>query len=404
MSATLSLQPTKQGDMYEPELPLLLGIDGQSYTVEEFLFGVSAEAATTGKYIDLVQHTAKRDKGPQVTPPLKPVRTEGPQHGLAMFERLQFKTATANNGKRRATQQYFHLNVEVFARCSDNSIQRIAVCKSLPVVVRGRSPGHYTDKGQRRIKSLPSSPSEDRSYSKSPPNMPEYGYPYSPYATFSSYGSTPITEMPPPSAPHPMMMMHPPLRQQQHEGDSYNPSMSPAMAQYPPSGRYMPAHDGNTSSPELSSPDMHANMMPRNPSTDMDKSTSAYSSGPRPAPLGLNIQINNNDGWDRHRTNSTNSLSSSYVSSISSPPLSDDRMYQYGMVPTVNGSYHPPPHQQQQQQQRQPSSQKPSAIPYTPVEEDVPSMNRWQYRPEPTWSEHHPHSSEHRDGLVHPLQ
>jgi hypothetical protein len=199
-----------------------------------------------------------------------------------------------------------------------------------------------------------------------------------------------------------MMMMHPPPRQQQHEGEPYNPSMSPAMAQYPPSGRYMPAHDGNTSSPELSSPDMHANMMPRNPSTDMDKSTSAYSSGPRPPPLGLNIQINNNDGWDRHRTNSTNSLSSSYVSSISSPPLSDDRMYQYGMVPTMNGSYPPPPHQQQQQQQ--PSSQKPSAIPYTPVEEDVPSMNRWQYRPEPTWSEHHPHSSEHRDGLVHPLQ
>lgn len=377
--------------MYEPELPLLLGIDGQSYTVEQFLFGVSAEAATTGKYIDLVQHTAKRDKGPQVTPPLKPVRTEGPQHGLAMFERLQFKTATANNGKRRATQQYFHLNVEVFARCSDNSIQRVAICKSLPVVVRGRSPGHYTDKGQRRVKSLPSSPSEDRSYSKSPPNIPDYGYPYSPYTTFSSYGSTPITEMPPPSAPHhPMMMMRQP-QQQQHEGEPYNPAMSPAMAQYPPSGRYMPTHDGNTSSPELSSPDMHSNIMPRNGPNPADMDKANTYPGPRPPPLGLNIQINN-DGWDRHRTNSTNSLSSSYVSSISSPPPSDDRMYQYGMVPTMNGSYAPPPQ----------SSQKPGAIPYTPVEEDLPSMNRWQYRPEPSWSEHHP--SEHRDGLVHPLQ
>ncbi|KAH8554765.1 hypothetical protein BGW37DRAFT_480972 [Umbelopsis sp. PMI_123] len=384
VSATLSLQPTKQGDLYEPELPILLGIDGQTYTVDEFLFGVSAEAASSGKYIDLVQHTAKRDKGPQVTPPLKPVRTEGPQHGLAMFERLQFKTATANNGKRRATQQYFHLNVEVFARCSDSSIHRVAVCKSLPVVVRGRSPGHYTDKGQRRVKSLPSSPSDDRSFSKSPPNLPDYGYPYSPYTTFPPpYGSTPITEMPPPSGPHSMMMMHPPPpRQQQHDGDSgYNPALSPAMAQYPPSGRYMP-HDGNASSPELSSPDMH---LSRNAAqAEMDKApTGNPYPGQRP-PLGLNIQISN-DGWDRHRTNSTNSLSSSYVSSISSPPPSDDRMYQYGMVPTMNPPY-----------------PKPNAIPYPPVEEDIPSMNRWQYRPDQSWTE--PHPSEHRDGLVHPLQ
>ncbi|KAI9280593.1 hypothetical protein BC943DRAFT_330730 [Umbelopsis sp. AD052] len=371
VSATLSLQATKQGDMYEPELPILLGIDGQTYTVEEFLFGVSAEAASSGKYIDLVQHTAKRDKGPQVTPPLKPVRTEGPQHGLAMFERLQFKTATANNGKRRATQQYFHLNVEVFARCSDSSIHRVAVCKSLPVVVRGRSPGHYTDKGQRRVKSLPSSPSDDRSFSKSPPNMPDYGYPYSPYTSFPPhYGSAPITDMPPPSAPHSIMMMHPPPRQH-HDGDTggYNPAMSPAMAQYPP---------------RLSSPDIHLSR-----TADMEKQQPPPPANPYPGqrpPLGLNIHINNNDGWDRHRTNSTNSLSSSYVSSISSPPPSDDRMYQYGMVPAMNPPYPKPS----------------NAISYTPVEEDIPSMNRWQYRPDQSWTEHHP--SEHRDGLVHPLQ
>ncbi|KAM3581610.1 hypothetical protein VKS41_005776 [Umbelopsis sp. WA50703] len=394
VSATLSLQPTKQElyvKTYEAELPLMLGIDGQTFTVEEFLFGVSAEAATTGKYIDLVQHTAKRDKGPQVTPPLKPVRTEGPQHGLAMFERLQFKTATANNGKRRATQQYFHLNVEVFARCSDNSIQRVAICKSLPVVVRGRSPGHYTDKGQRRVKSLPSSPTEERSYSKSPPNLPDYGYPYSPYATFSSYGSTPMTEMPPPSsAHHPMMMMRGPPPPAHHEGDSYNSAVSPAMAQYSSTsnGRYT-HQDGSTSSSELSSPDMNPNLVPQSGSGEVEKSAPHSYHAQRPPPLGLNIQINN-DGWDRHRTNSTNSLSSSYVSSIASPPASDDRMYNYGMVSTMNSPYPPT------------NTQKPAAVPYTPVEEELPSLNRWQYRPEQPWTDQN--SNEPRDGLVHPLQ
>lgn len=66
------------------------------------------------------------------------------------FERVQFSEATANNGKRRAQQQYYHLVVELSAeidRASDRLV-KIARKLSAPIVVRGRSPGHYIDEGR----------------------------------------------------------------------------------------------------------------------------------------------------------------------------------------------------------------------------------------------------------------
>lgn len=69
------------------------------------------------------------------------------------FERVQFKQATANNGKRRASQQYFHLVVELFVdiRKSEQDAPpwvKIAQRVSEKIVVRGRSPSHYQNEGQ----------------------------------------------------------------------------------------------------------------------------------------------------------------------------------------------------------------------------------------------------------------
>lgn len=135
-----------------------------------------------GKVIELVQHTPKRDKGPtsapdkikllphitktlgcsesasslspgsQLSPDYEgvyaPTREQNPR--LANFDRIQFKNATANNGKRRAAQQYFHLVVELYAQLptsqpSEGQWIKIATRMSAPMVVRGRSPGHYSD-------------------------------------------------------------------------------------------------------------------------------------------------------------------------------------------------------------------------------------------------------------------
>ncbi|MCJ1260292.1 hypothetical protein MMC22_000152 [Lobaria immixta] len=138
-----------------------------------------------GKAIDLVQHTPKRDKGPLGRPekiklmPMPPgslghytepaglspgsqltsdydsaYPTSSPNsqqnQTTANFERIQFKNATANNGKRRAAQQYFHIVVELFAEVSSSQSSegqwiKVASRISARMVVRGRSPGHYSD-------------------------------------------------------------------------------------------------------------------------------------------------------------------------------------------------------------------------------------------------------------------
>lgn len=138
-----------------------------------------------GKPIDLVQHTPKRDKGPLGRPEkiklmphpsgslgifaepagLSPSAQLVPEYDsaysasspnsqqnptMANFDRIQFKNATANNGKRRAAQQYFNIVVELFAEISNPQAAeepwiKIASRVSAPMVVRGRSPGHYSD-------------------------------------------------------------------------------------------------------------------------------------------------------------------------------------------------------------------------------------------------------------------
>jgi len=155
---------------------IMLDYHGRQERVTGFKITIGARVyASDQKIIDLVQHTPKRDKGPQLKPALnlmlpggdverhsyhestedsedRPALSgnipEGEVPRVVTFERIQFKQATANNGKRRAAQQYFSLIVEAYAVILGPQGQeeiRVAVTKSSPVVVRGRSPGHYSD-------------------------------------------------------------------------------------------------------------------------------------------------------------------------------------------------------------------------------------------------------------------
>jgi len=153
----------------------LIQYGGSSPQVHGFALSIAAVVdGRDGKSIELVQHTPKRDKGPQDKParislaPRPPPSLMYGDSGLgsssrslydqgygqnpgqpateATFERIQFKNATANNGKRRAAQQYYHLLVELFADVGAQHPDRwvkIATRMSAPMVVRGRSPGHY---------------------------------------------------------------------------------------------------------------------------------------------------------------------------------------------------------------------------------------------------------------------
>ena len=160
---------------------LFLQRSGTPEAIRALAITISAQVSEEdGKAIELIQHTPKRDKGPtnapekiKVMPQLEPLSTypdainssptqlsrernqpystspSSPHATKATFLRMQFKNATANNGKRRAAQQYFLVLVELWADIAPDQSPgphwvKIAVCPSEAVVVRGRSPGHYS--------------------------------------------------------------------------------------------------------------------------------------------------------------------------------------------------------------------------------------------------------------------
>lgn len=192
--------------------PLYVMLRGHNKRVEGWAVSISARTAAVGnespKPQALVQHTPKRDKSGETVPGRHHVSPQTPQqhplhnqrlhhhhhhlhhphsgtlgahdpfyaphtnHLAALgrwpdpsvggeptppntytFERIQFQKATANNGKRRAQQQFFHVVVELSVNVHPIKGQEewilVAEKVSDPMVVRGRSPGHYKDNHPR---------------------------------------------------------------------------------------------------------------------------------------------------------------------------------------------------------------------------------------------------------------
>lgn len=59
------------------------------------------------------------------------------------WKRLQFRVATANNGRRRELQQHFTIRLSVVAHLSDGSKMNLIDALSGHIVVRGRSPRNF---------------------------------------------------------------------------------------------------------------------------------------------------------------------------------------------------------------------------------------------------------------------
>ncbi|CAJ0756759.1 17473_t:CDS:10 [Entrophospora sp. SA101] len=235
----------------ESDVSCLIEVDGQYYAVTQFLLGITARVSNSDKKIELVQHTPKRDKGPQMVPGPKPIRpggnlnlsSVGTNSNIVTFERIQFKTATANNGKRRAAQQYYVLMVDLYAQVETGEPYRLATTTSAPLVVRGRSPGHYADNHERYnpIQMHPAFPNDGRHMSFTGPNgtpgmMPgdfngPFSSPYGQYPPpFQGFpGSLMMATGPPNSTHAPFHPQHPPqhymVQNMQETGDNPNPEM-----------------------------------------------------------------------------------------------------------------------------------------------------------------------------------
>ncbi|KAI9367595.1 hypothetical protein BJX61DRAFT_537931 [Aspergillus egyptiacus] len=185
ISCSFSFHPSSHG-------PFFLKYEGSNAKIHQFSMSISAIVnAQHNEVRELVQHTPKRDKQSEKPPGrvvLQPCQTTamvpglgsttaGGQHGFPLmsqsggmsmeynasyggtqqsqpptqhtFERIQFQKATANNGKRRAQQQYYNLVVDLYAEITSplGASEWIKIARRLshPMVVRGRSPGHYKD-------------------------------------------------------------------------------------------------------------------------------------------------------------------------------------------------------------------------------------------------------------------
>lgn len=57
--------------------------------------------------------------------------------------RLQFKVATANNGRRKGLQQHYSIQIALMAKLEDGQMVKLVEIQSNPVVVRGRSPKNF---------------------------------------------------------------------------------------------------------------------------------------------------------------------------------------------------------------------------------------------------------------------
>jgi hypothetical protein len=59
------------------------------------------------------------------------------------WKRLQFKHATANNGRRKGLQQHYVVQISLLGKTSSGETIKIAEVQSGPVIVRGRSPRNF---------------------------------------------------------------------------------------------------------------------------------------------------------------------------------------------------------------------------------------------------------------------
>lgn len=153
------------GSFSSPLLPLQNVVDNPTHPTSS---GPSSPRQTSAEY-------------PYGTVPAAQVPVPG-RNTHHTFERIQFKTATANNGKRRASQQYYHLIMELSADIRPSGSptpqwRKIATRTSDRLVVRGRSPSHYKEDGRAgRGGNAPGPPAPGYGAGISYTGLPRTGY------------------------------------------------------------------------------------------------------------------------------------------------------------------------------------------------------------------------------------
>lgn len=174
--------------------------DNKEHPVKYFAIRLVSRCSEDGTAVNLVQHTAKRDRGPQFAPPTYPsIPGKLPNHNIvkeaanvrnqnkitklneifyfnrqtqanevddisaivdypineitkvARYERIQF-ASSINYRKPTANVKHFKLYVELVATTMENFDVLVAATETPPLIIRGRSPSNY--RAQKQDKSI----------------------------------------------------------------------------------------------------------------------------------------------------------------------------------------------------------------------------------------------------------
>lgn len=130
---------------------------GQRIQIFELLAGITAIESIEGKPTEIISIPWKNanpqggDDSKGVTaPPMITLDVSTGQeidaHRVSLpmsWKRLQFKHATANNGRRKGLQQHYVVKISLLGKTQTGELIKIAEIQSGPVIVRGRSPRNF---------------------------------------------------------------------------------------------------------------------------------------------------------------------------------------------------------------------------------------------------------------------
>ncbi|CAO3703489.1 unnamed protein product [Rhizopus stolonifer] len=143
------------GELYEDqEYPFLVETStGQLEEIDCFMLNIGAKLFDDDRLVPLAQFTTKREKATKKTPSPITFRpwenlqysAVGSEQNIAIFERLQFESHTANSGRRRIRDQQNHVVVmELKAKLKTESFVTVVTQTSSPMIVRKYSKKKYS--------------------------------------------------------------------------------------------------------------------------------------------------------------------------------------------------------------------------------------------------------------------
>lgn len=149
------------GSFVTPRGPISIVNDAnETVSVQSMEVTISAIESVDGNAVRLIvipwktppPNSPEVNNGPDQEPPalpLIPFQDNNPdaEGDYAVYpvgwRRLQFRIATANNGRRKELQQHFVLHLKVVGTLADNSKVVLTESTTAPIVVRGRSPRNF---------------------------------------------------------------------------------------------------------------------------------------------------------------------------------------------------------------------------------------------------------------------